>query len=252
MFLIVSLFFTGCFSSQILPTLNETSSLQSFEVVAMEPPPLIVTERFINPGITGAYGPEAGVLVLVYGVVAIIKAPNDYHESIRASKEYQDLLSSKDIWIPTAILANKALKILELRGKGKITLRPGYIEIPSIKYRERSIFMENWYAPIRAWYNESASLPHYDRSREIVTDVILEVGMLNYELYGDNLILHVMVKLLDKRTGRIIGRARNSGMLEVGSAKDLFLNDALGFKDAFSTLGFRLLNECLINMSLVH
>jgi hypothetical protein len=252
MFLIVLLLFTGCFSYQILPTSNETSSLQSFEVVAMEPPPLIVTKKFLNPGVAGAYGPGAGVLVLVFGVVAIIDAPNDYHESIRASKEYQDLLSSKDIWIPTEILAKKALEILELRGKGKITLRPGYLEIPSIKYRERSIFMENWYAPIRAWYNETPSLPYYERSHEKVTDVILEVGILNYELYGDNLILHVMVKLLDTRTGRIIGRARNSGMLEVDSVKDLFLNDALGFKDAFSTLGFRLLNECLIKMSLLH
>lgn len=140
----------------------------------MEPPPLIVTERFINPGFTGAYGHGAGVLVLVYGVVAIIKTPNDYHESIMASREYQDLLSHKDIWIPTVILANKALEILEFGGK------------------------------------------------------------------------------LDKRTGRIIGRARKSGMLEVGSANDLFLNDALGFKDAFSTLGFRLLNECLVDMTLVH
>jgi len=252
MFLIVLLFSTGCLSSLALPTSNATSSVQSFEVVAMEPPPLIVTEGFINPWLTGAYGPGAGVLAVVYGVVVIIKAQNDYHESIRASKGYQDLLSSKGIWIPTEILANKALEILELRGKGKITLRPGYVGIPSIENRERSVFMENWYAPIRAWYNESPSLPHYDRSHERVTDVILEVGLLNYELYGNNLILHVMVKLVDTRTGRIIGRVRNSGILEVGSTKDLFLNDALGFKDAFSTLGFRLLNECLINMSLVH
>jgi len=218
----------------------------------MEPPPLTVTERFINPGFTGAYGPGAGVLAVVYGVVVIIKTQSDYYKSKNASKEYKDLLSSKGIWIPTEILANRAFEILELRGKGKITHRPGYIEIPGIENRERSLFMENWYAPIRAWYNENPSLPNYDRGHEGVRDVILEIGLLNYELYADNLILHVMVKLVDTRTGKIIGRVRNSGMLEVGSTKDLFLNDALGFKDAFSTLGFRLLNECLINLSLVH
>jgi len=251
-FLIIVSFFTGCISYQILPTPNAISPTQSFEVVAMEPPPLTVTEGFINPWFTGAYGPGAGVLAVVYGVVVIIKAQNDYRESLRASKEYEDMLSSNGIWIPTVILANKAAEILESTGKGKITLRPGYVKIPSIIQRERTILMENWYAPIRAWYNANPSLLHYDRHDERVSDLILEVGIISYEIYGDNLMLTVMVKTVDPRDGQVYGKVSKSEMLYVGSAKYLFNDDARGFKDVFNRIGFRLLNECLINLSIVH
>jgi len=255
-FLIIVSYFTGCISNQILPTQNMISPTPSFEVVAMEPPPLTVTTAmstgFLIPGFAGVYGPGAAALALVYGVIVVINAPNDYRESIRASKEYEDMLSSNGIWIPTVILANKTAEILESAGKGKITLRSGYVKVPSIIQRERTILMENWYAPIRAWYNANPSLLHYDTHDERVSDLILEVGIISYEIYGDNLMLTVMVKMVDPRDGQVYGRVSNSEMLYVGSAKDLFNDDARGFKDVFNRLGFRLLNECLINLSLVH
>ena len=60
-----------------------------------------------------------------------------------------------------------------------------------------------------------------------------------------------MVKLVDPKTGRIPGRARDSGTLDVGGAQGLSSDEARGFKDAFGALGSRLLNECLKSVSLV-
>jgi hypothetical protein len=251
-FVVILVSFTGCMSHQILPSQDSKYPTQSFEVVAMEPPPLIVTSGYLNPGFIGAYGPGTAGLALVYGVIVMIIGPNDNRESIRASKKYLEMLSSNGIWIPTVILANKAVETLESMGKGKITLRPGYVKMPNITDREQTIFMENWYSPIRAWYNANPSLLQYDRQDERVQNLILEVGIISYEVYGDNLMLTVMTKIVDPRDGHVSGRVRSSGMVYIGSTKDLFIDDARKFKDVFSRLGFRLLNECLIKLSLVH
>ncbi len=53
--------------------------------------------------------------------------------------------------------------------------------------------MENWLAPIRAWYNGDISPFDYREFAEQGIDAVLEIGVLNYELVGgDHLLVQVM------------------------------------------------------------
>jgi hypothetical protein len=89
-------------------------------------------------------------------------------------------------------------------------------------------------APIRSWYNQELSSFDYKSYKEGGVDAILEVGMSNYSLLPNKLLVQVMVKMVDPASGRVLGRARNYELATIAEMDKLFINDGKNFKELFA------------------
>jgi hypothetical protein len=248
--IICILFFSGCVSTQIIPPKDRISQIHTIEVVAMEPPPLTVSGELSGlAGLSGAYGPGAGGLLIIYGVVVLAKEKDWLQSTPTSSEYYQSILAWDNVWVPTVILVDHAAEILRKNSNADIKLQSGFKDVPGIKNRSSTIFMENWYAPLRSWYNADVSV--LENHAELKADAILEVGIINYEIMGEDLMLQVVVKLVDGKTGAVIGRSRNADVINLGSKKIAFSNNANIFKEKYSVLGNVLLEKTLRNLNMI-
>jgi hypothetical protein len=82
------------------------------------------------------------------------------------------------------------------------------------------------------------------------SDVILEVGVLNYEYGLERVILQVWVKLIDPSTRQVLGRARSFEQSTAQPLAPLLQNDAQGMKRLVLEMGNRLLAKCLADVGL--
>lgn len=255
---ILVFFSTGCLPSQIIPTRDIATRIRTIEIIAIESQPLEIVGDMSGglygieglSGLSGAYGSGAGALVVLYGVVALIRLPSEANISKSNYEKINAMVSDNNAWVPTMALANKAAEILKSCGKYNMVSRTGVVELPGIKNRASTFFMESWMAPLRSWYKANPSLLHYGNKHGVMADAILEVGMLNYSIYRENLIIQIALKLVDPKTGEILGRTKSIAMVPVGKPKDLFKDGAELFKNAFRDAGSNLLMESLSDISL--
>ena len=119
-------------------------------------------------------------LLFVGGVMMLTDLPKANQQSAVASKSIESLLDRQGIWEPTLIVAEEARRLLAADDKITVSVEQDVQRLPGVEERDATFFMENWMAPLRSWYNESASTFVYtDKSK---SDAVLEVGLLNYEL----------------------------------------------------------------------
>lgn len=239
----------GCLSSQVIPAKDRISGIRTIDVVAMEPPPLDVSGESIGAAdvafLPGGYGPGAGALVAIAGVVALMNHAGSSRDARARLENYRAAISDNDAWSPTMRLAGAAAVMLRSGYGFEASTRPGVEEIPGIDDRASTLLMENWLAPIRAWYNADPSPRRDPGSPGAAPDAILEVGVLNYEIHQGNFMLSICLKLVEPETGAVIGRARRFAMVPVGNAADLFSDGASRFQETFSASGDALLKDSL-------
>lgn len=160
-----------------------------------------------------------------------------FQEAPTIAEALEIKLGEEDAWIPTIVLSQEAAGQITLEGKSAVILERKIQEIPGITDRNRTIFMENWMAPIRAWYNQDISSIDYKSYRERKVDAVLEVGLSNLMLSRSILLVSVMLKLIDPATGKVLGRARNAEIVEIKKMDKLFIDDGLPFKELFAATG---------------
>lgn len=235
----------------------------------MEPPPLEVLPlsgtggslAMGNLGTVASLSPEGtgAIAVLAFGIFLLIDLPESARRSAKAAASIDDLLAAGDAWIPTVILSREAASQLTSAGNREVVLEPGFRKLPDMRNRERTVFLENWYRPIRNWYNREVSPFDYGSWKDRGFDAVLEVGLLNYSIYqspwgnaGDShMILQVLLKLVDPSTGRVLGRARSDAMDRPDGKEGYFDNGARRFKETFSSMGRKLMAEDLRKIGLL-
>jgi hypothetical protein len=158
-------------------------------------------------------------------------------EAPAVAKSLEIKLENEDAWLPTIVLSQEVAGQITLEGKSAVIMERELQKIPGITNRERTIFMENWMASIRAWYNQDISSFDYKFYRERKVDAVLEVGLSNYSLGRTFMLLQVMMKLIDPVTGQVLGRSRNVGFVEINKADKLFIDNGLPFKELFAATG---------------
>lgn len=237
----------GCVASQVSAPPSDIERIGKLAVVAIEAPPLgmppwMVRRLPLNPTVvpyvvpdpqTGSPQPvgfvAAGIFML--GALAIADA-----EMRKMSLPLDDALAGKDAWIPTVVLAQEAVDQLAPGGGLEMVKVPGFRKIPGVTFRGRTVLMENWMAPIRAWYNgDTSPFDYSDLGKERV-DGVLEVGILNYEIAGELFLVQVMLKLVDSQSGKVLGRAREWANSKVDSPERVFAGDAQRFKELFARI----------------
>ncbi len=242
----LALVLCGCVASQVKPSPGDLDRVKKLAVVAMEAPPLgmapwMVRRLPLHPSVipyvlpdpqTGSPQPAGFVAagIFMFGALVIADA-----ELRRISVPLDDALAREDAWIPTVVLAQEVVDRLASQGGFEVMTMPGFRKIPGVTFHGRTVFMENWLAPIRAWYNNDTSpLDYSDLGKEQV-DAVLEVGILNYEIAsGDLFVVQVVLKLVDPRSGKVLGRAREAAYPEVKSPEKIFAGDAQRFKELFA------------------
>jgi hypothetical protein len=266
--LILSLSY-GCVRMQIKPPADTSGKLQTIAVVPMEAPPLefypegaidartlqnLVLE-FSPKGSSNAsplqsLAPERKIrigggrgAVMISGIFMVMDLM-DLKDALVALQEAPAIaealeikLGEEEAWIPTIVLSQEAAGQITLEGKSAVILERKIQEISGITNRGRTITLENWMAPIRAWYNQDISSYDYKSYRERNVDAVLEVGLCNYTLGRTHMLLQVMLKLIDPATGNVLGRARNVEFVEVKKMDKLFIDNGLPFKELFAATG---------------
>src|SRR6185369_4980219 len=260
--LLLRLCLPGCMGAQLKPSADDLRNIRTIKVVAMEAPPLEVPPSPSGATLFGASAsmvliPEQSLQnggrigVMVAGILMLADLPEAMRKAAKTAVTIDSLLVNGDAWLPTVVLVQEAARQIAAAGRPDVAVRAGLQSLPGIQNRERTFFGENWQEPLRNWYDEDSSRSDYRPLRQQGIDAVVEVGLLNYALYQDTLIVQVCLKLVDPATGRVLGRGRATDYLKTMELATIFADNGRQFKEMFSTLGNRLLTKNLRDIGLL-
>lgn len=254
---------SGCVATAITPSSAQLANVGHVIVVPVEPPPLAVpadVARSLGMDVIRTAVPltttpvpkvraGGGALVLVGGVIMFLElsaAGTPTGEPARL----EDVQGLPGTWVPTVVLAEEAAAQLSAGTAFRtVTTVTKYRRLP-VGDRSATWHMENWYGPIRAWYSDDTAGIDYVQDTESGT-VVLEVGLSNYELAMNRFLVQVMMKVVDPRTGRVIGRTRQYAYPKVGSINDLLAMDSAQLKEVFFETARPLVATALRELGLI-
>jgi hypothetical protein len=227
-------------------------------IVPLEPPPLV-----FGPGVDvgAALASHAGAgmsyslsettaqagraLWVLSGIVMLVDAPRQSRIADREAQSAEAILSSEGVWVPTVVLAQEAQTMLQAAGVSQVRVSEHLRAVPGIESRARTFTMHNWYQPVKDWYEEDTSPFQYSGPEVQPGELVLEVGLGNYEVMKDTMFVMIYTKLVDPATGMTIARERKYKYPTVGKTEPLFRGDASGFKSTFLDVTRPALRECL-------
>ena len=259
--LVVLVFVSGCVGSQVVAPQDKLNKVKKIAVVPMESPPLeippfVSTDSLFASSAIMATVPvesiqETGRIgVMIFGIFMLAELPEEIKRSSEAAESFEAILDSGEAWIPTVVFAREAANQISAQKKYDVVIQEVQ-KFPEIKNRDRTWHGENWFAPIRSWYNQTESLFDYGLLRNQGCDAVLEVGMSNYNYLETHIVLQVMVRLIDIETGQLLGRSRAAKWPKIENGEQLLANKGQRFKDLFGALGAQLVNENLQSIGLI-
>ncbi len=264
-FLLAAVILNGCVALSIKPSPDQIADIQKIAIVAIESPPLSAsslpysdaqprlpmsaTVLVSSPSRTLRAGGAA--MIAVYGILMFVESGAIDAGSSQPAIPLDEVLNRSDAWMPTIGLAGETATQLRAGGGVDVEVVDGYLALTRIADRSRTLLMENWLAPIRAWYNENKSSYGYVKLPNKDVDAVLEVGIANYEIVFDGLLVQVMSKLIDPATGRILGRSRNGSLVDAPPMEKLFDDEGQIYKEFFAQATRDLIAENLKELGLL-
>ena len=229
---------SACVSASIKPSPGEIAGIQNIAVVAIEPPPLRASSfTYSGPGrLTGlgGGGPGAEYLVVLFGIIMLLEHVTSDAESSEPAIPLHDALNRSEAWLPTVELARETAAQMRAGLGVNVDVVDGYLALPGIENRDLTYWGENWQAPLRAWFNEDESSFDHVRYTNKNIDAVVEVGILNYEMFGGGLLIQVASKLVNPTNKRVLGRSRNGVLAEAPPNDILFGNEGRNYKEFFA------------------
>jgi hypothetical protein len=253
MLLVITVLLAGCVTGGSTLDQSKAASLTHVHIVPIEGPPLSGT-GLSKANLSGAGLVAGGTTVgsnalLVVGSVMMIAAQSEANaKSAAASQSIESLLDKDEIWEPTVELAQEATRLLENTSSYSVSTDSKIKPLLGVEQREATFFMENWMAPIRAWYNADKSPFSY--SDQINSGVVLEVGLSNYSMTADYFLIQVVMKVVDPETGMVIANARKFSNSRFDDIDTLFEDDAAAYKQLFREITAELVQECIDKLGL--
>lgn len=229
---------SGCVTPSVIPPRDELIKIQRTHIVAVEPPPLAAPAYF-------------GLSVVGWAASVPMLAPaSGSQRDERITNLIQASVENKDAWLPTKVLAAEIQSQLSARHI-RADVSPDLKRITGLKDRRTTLSMENWLAPLRDWYNNSAPILEYRSSGFEPLSSVLEVGILNYELTDQHLLLQVMVKVIDPSTGKLLGRVRAASRVPLANYDHVFANGGAEYKGTFAATSRELVRQCLTELGFI-
>lgn len=251
--LAITVLVAGCVTGGSALDQTKAASIPHVHVVPIEGPPLsgmdLSSANLSGAGLVAGGTTVGSSAMLAVGSVMMIAAlPEANAKSAAASQAIELLLDKVEIWEPTVELAQEATRLLENANSYSVSTDPKIKPLPGVKRREATFFMENWMAPLRAWYNADRS--PFDYSDQINSGVVLEVGLLNYELSLGYFSIQVVMKVVDPATGMVIANARKFSNTRFHDLDSLFEEDAAAYKQLFHDITAKLVQGCIDKLGL--
>lgn len=220
-------FLSGCVAGDIQIDSNRMSAVRQIAVHPVEPPALEVPgnfllnmEKFKDFQVLGPGG------VIIGGVVIALSSGSTSQEA-EDWETYARQLESTQTWQPTEIVAQQVES--HLKGRNSYDVQ---ILLPMTKlYVDDKRGLLDVYGPIQNWYNGNQALR---RTLTANADVVVEVGIWNYELAQGLFGVAVVVRAVDPVTGEILGRARAWDTPRAPRMDSLFADEAKQFKELFT------------------
>ena len=260
-------FLSGCVATALTASPEQLAGIRGLTVVPVEPPPLSVPPAAIQSvgleivkgmyPLTAVPVPQiqsgARVLTAAGGVILLVQVLTEELAAGTPTGEphrLEPLPDSPDIWMPTAVLRDEVAAQLRAGASlSPVSAATTYLRL-DIAERGPTSHIQNWLKPIRAWYSAETSDVTYDEARAR-NDIVLEVGLLNFELAGGKrFVIQVVMRLVDPRTGGVIGRSRDWAYPKM-EARELLAGDAARLKEAFTSITRPLVASCLGTLGLV-
>lgn len=247
----------GCVGPPVKSDAGAVSRVKGVYVVPMETPPLTIDSAYAATGAASivhflpryTLGMARAVGVLS-GIVVLLELPEMSRRRLEYPQPIQEQIEPAETWLPSVEIARETMRLLAASGRSPI-LSSETRPIPGIQESGRTVLMENWMAPIRAWYNDALPTTRYAALSVGGTDVVAEVGISNYEIVSGRLLLQVHLKLIDAASGQLLGRARASSFTELSPMDEVFAADAKRFKESVSRAGNQLIGTCLQELGMV-
>lgn len=253
MLLVITVLLVGCVTGGSTLDQSKAASLTHVHIVPIEGPPLsgmgLSRANLSGAGlVAGGTTVGSNALLVVGSVMMIAALPEANANSAAASQRIESLLDNDEIWDPTVELAQETTRLLENASSYSVSTDSKIKPLPGVEQREATFFMENWMAPIRAWYNADRSPFSY--SDQLNSGVVLEVGLSNYEMTADYFLIQVMMKVVDPETGMVIANARKYSNTRFHDLDSLFEEDAAAYKQLFRDITAKLVQGCIDKLGL--
>lgn len=254
---------SGCVASQKVARPEIFSSIRKIVIVPVEPPPLSLTPAIFDAfpdasdeaqiGSGSLYPPQAvGPLILIAGIMVLPKIPTAYEERADVLKTLDEWYATDRVWVPTRILGQMAANRISTARPYDVVVRQELYTPPSLARKERTWHMENWYAPLREWYNQDKPALNSEEYNQQDIDAALEIGIINYEVItGNKLSIQVFTKLVSVSSGKVEARNRSYAQVQLGTPQELFRNQGQQFKKIFMDAGGSLLEYNLQKIGLI-
>jgi hypothetical protein len=254
---LVALALGACVGPQIQPRGEALARMREVFIVAMEVRPLSVDASYVATGPASIvhFLPRYNIglarsVGVLSGIVLMLELPDKAAREVVYPPSLQSQIDPAASWPLSVELAREIERLLVAAGRGA-SLSAQIKPIPGVQNRGRTVFLENWMAPIRSWYNDASPSAQYDALAAKGIAAVIEVGVSNYEIYAEKLLLQVSVKLLDPASGALLGRARASSFTALPPMDAAFAADAGLFKQAVLSAGKPLVLNCLQELGLV-
>lgn len=255
--LLITVIIAGCMVSEKRLAAERLSGIRKIVVVPVEPPPLnlgpAILEALGDVPVIAIYPPEgAAVLTLISGIVVLTQLSKYEERRENVLKILEDWYCNDKTWVPTRVLSHEAANKISAANSFEVITRQEMLTLP-VEKRETTLLMENWYAPLRAWYNKDTSTLNIDECQRKGVDAILEVGILNYEIFRGYFVMQVLTKLVRVSSGKVEAKARffTENPPPIGLPDELFRNQGEQFKKIFMIEGRKLLNSNLKKIGLL-
>lgn len=202
----------GCVGPDVRPSADSLAKASQIYVVPMQSPPLELSEWSFatEPGREGALPPPAGLPPKTQGVATgaffvsrIPAKPDDVEARL---KEAQSKLDALPRWNPTIGIAQEAVRLLSGSGRAATAMA----EVRALPEADSNLLQGKELPRLLAWYNSDALSTGYENLAGKEGAVVAEISMRYGALTADALYVEVFVKLINPRSGELIGRTRRS------------------------------------------
>jgi len=147
-------------------------------------------------------------------------------------------------WNPALSLAREAAGLISSASPYEVSVMEELHTLPSSGQSEPASLLQDWYRRNTSTLNP-VELGELRKTR------VLELGLSEYALLDDQLLLQVLVKIVDPSTGEVTARAGNQALVDIGSPEQLFTHGGRKFKTVFAAEGRRLLEKNLQDIGIL-
>jgi hypothetical protein len=242
--LFVLIMLAGCAVSQKKAPPELLSKMKRIMIVPVGVPSLSLGPQASSEGwvfMGSAYPPEGEAnLALLSGALSIFERelPNG-----RMPAD-QPLPARQEPWNPSVTLAKEAATLIS-------SALPYEVFVRAQQHTLRTPPQKSLRSRLEGWYRQNFSALDPKELRQAGMNGALEVGLSNYELFQDQLLLQILVKVIDASSGEVKARSKTQALVRVGPPEELLIHGGEKFKTVFAFEGRRLLERNLQDLGML-